>query len=100
VLSRVHSSVSTTALGSSATACALVRLRDGVEGAFERGAALLSMRYRRFSGLLVFQVSASLACFQKKENRTVRGAQAIKTRPVGTFSWSRDKRSTSTHMQQ
>ena len=98
--SRVHSSVSVTALDSSATACALVRFRDGVDGAFERGAALLSMRNRRFPGLLVFQETASLACPQKTENRTVRGAKAIKTRPVSTFLSYRDKPPTSTHMQQ
>ena len=98
--SRVHSSESATALDFSATACALVRFRDGVDGAVERGAALLSMRNLRFSGLLVFQENASLACIQKEESRTVRGAQAIKTRPFSTCSWSRDKPSTSTHMQQ
>jgi len=100
VPSRVHSSVSATALDSSATACALVRFRDGVDGTFERGAALLSMRNRRFPGLLVFQENASLACIQEKENRTVRGAKAIKTRPVSTCLWYRDKPSTSTHLQQ
>ena len=62
--SRVHSSVSATALDCSATACALVRFRDGVEDALETGAALLSMRNRRFPGLLVFQ---EMLAFRKKK---------------------------------
>jgi len=57
------------ALDSSATDCAVVRFRDGVDGAFERGAAFLSMINRRFPFFLVFQVNASRACLQEKKKK-------------------------------
>ena len=81
---RVHSSAATTALDSSANACALVRFLDGVDGDLEGGAGLLSMSNRRLPFLLPFQqLKSSLACLHHKTTRGME-AQASRTRPVST----------------